>query len=88
VKAVADKGYDSQAVIEAVQGMGAEAVISTLSTRKERREIDKTLDKERNLAERLWREVKDFRRVATRDEKTDASHLAFVHVASLMALLR
>jgi hypothetical protein len=25
--------------------------------------------------------LKDFRRVATRDEKTDACHLAFVHVA-------
>jgi len=32
--------------------------------------------------------VKDFRRVATRYEKTDTSFLGFVHVASLMVLLR
>ena len=89
VKAVmADKGYDSKDVVEAVQAMGAEAVIPTLSTRKEQREIDKALYKERNLAERFWRRVKDFRRVATRYEKTDASFLAFIHVASLMVLLQ
>jgi transposase len=89
VKAViADKGYDSKAVVEAVEAMGAEAVIPTLSTRKQQREIDKALYKERNLAERFWRKAKDFRRVATRYEKTDRSYLAFVHVASLMILLR
>ena len=38
VKAViADKGYDSKEVVEAAQAMGAEAVIPTLSTRKEQR---------------------------------------------------
>jgi transposase len=89
VKAViADKGYDSKAVVEAVQGMGAEAVIPTLSTRKEQREIDKGLYKERNLAERFWRKAKEFRRVATRYEKTDRNYLAFVHVASIMILLQ
>jgi len=89
VKAViADKGYDSKAVVEVVQAMGAEAVIPTLSTRKQQRQIDKDLYEERNLAERFWRRVKDFRRVATRYEKTDQNFLAFVHVASLMVLLR
>ena len=44
VKAViADKGYDSKAVVEAVKAMGAQAVIPTLSTRKEQREVDKDL---------------------------------------------
>ena len=85
---IADKGYDSKAVVETVKAMGACAVIPTLSTRKEQREIDKDLYKERNLAERFWRRVKDFRRVATRYEKTDTSFLAFVHVASLMVLLQ
>jgi transposase len=89
VKAViADKGYDSKAVVEAVQAMGAQAVIPTLSTRKEQREVDKDLYRERNLAERFWRRLKDFRRVATRYEKTGRNFLAFVHLASLMVLLR
>ena len=89
VKAVmADKGYDSKAVVALVEAMGAQAVIPTLSTRKEQREIDKDLYKERNLAERFWRKVKEFRRVATRYEKTGRNFLAFVHVASIMVLLQ
>ena len=85
---IADKGYDIKAVVEAVKAMGAQAVIPTLSTRKEQREVDKDLYKERNLAERFWRRVKEFRRVATRYEKTGRNFLAFVHVASIMVLLQ
>jgi transposase len=89
VKAViADKGYDSKAVVEAVQALGAEAVIPTLSTRKQQRTIDKERYKDRNLAERFWSKIKQFRRVATRYEKTTRNFLAFIHVASIMVLLR
>ncbi len=85
---IADKGYDSKAVVAAVQTRGAEAVIPTLSTRKQQREIDKERYKDRNLAERFWNKVKQFRRVATRYEKTARNFLAFVQVASIMVLLR
>jgi transposase len=85
---IADKGYDSKAVVAQVQAMGAQAVIPTLSTRKEQREVDRDLYKERNLAERFWRKAKEFRRVATRYEKTARNFLAFVHVAALMILLQ
>ncbi len=85
---IADKGYDSKAVVALVQAKGAEAVIPTQSTRKEQREIDKERYKDRNLAERFWHKVKQFRRVATRYDKTARNFLAFVHVASIMVLLR
>jgi transposase len=85
---IADKGYDSKAVVEKVQARGAQAVIPTLSTRKEQRQIDKERYKDRNLAERFWSKLKQFRRVATRYEKTARNFLAFVHVASIMVLLR
>jgi transposase len=89
VKAViADKGYDSKAVVAAVEARGAEAVIPTLSNRKEQRTIDTDRYKDRNLGERFWSKVKQFRRVATRYEKTARNFLAFVHVASIMVLLR
>jgi transposase len=89
VKAViADKGYDSKEVVAKVESMGAEAVIPTLRTRKEQRQIDKERYKDRNLAERFWHKVKQFRRVATRYEKTARNFLAFVQVASIMVLLR
>ena len=82
------KGYDSKEVVAKVESMAAEAVIPTLRTRKEQRVIDKELYKDRNLAERFWHKVKQFRRVATRYEKTARNFLAFVQVASIMLLLR
>ena len=85
---IADKGYDSKAVVGAIEAKGGEAVIPTLSTRKEQREIDRERYKDRNLAERFWHKAKQFRRVATRYDKTARNFLAFVHVASIMVLLR
>jgi transposase len=55
---------------------------------KEQRQIDTERYKDRNLAERFWHKVKQFRRVATRYEKTARNFLAFVHVASIIVLLR
>ena len=36
----------------------------------------------------FWHKLKQYRRVATRYEKTAQNFLAFVHVASIMILLR
>ena len=85
---IADKGYDSKAVVEQVEAKGAEAVIPTLKTRAVQRSIDRDRYRDRNLAERFWRRVKEFRRVATRYEKTGRNFLAFVYLASIMVLLR
>ncbi len=40
---IADKGYDSQSVVEAVEELGAEAVIPSRSFRKEPRSYDRYL---------------------------------------------
>jgi transposase len=85
---IADKGYDSKAVVEAIESRGAEAVIPSLKDRKEQRAYDRDRDKDRNLAERFWSKLKQYRRVATRYEKTARNFLAFVHVASIMVLLK
>ena len=85
---IADKGYDSKAVVARVESMGAEAVIPTQKSRKEQRVIDAERYKDRNLVERFWSQAKQFRRVATRYEKTARNYLAFVHVASIMTLLQ
>ena len=86
--AIGDKGYDSDALVEAVEARGAEAVIPPRSNRVEPREYDKDRYKDRNLVERFWHKIKQYRRVATRYEKTARNFLAFVHVASIMVLLR
>lgn len=85
---IADKGYDSDAFVEAIESRGAEAVIPPKKNRVKQRVYDKHLYKERNLAERFINRIKRFRRVATRYEKTARNFLAFVRVASIMVLLR
>jgi transposase len=85
---IGDKGYDKQALVDAIEANGGEAVIPTLKTRKVQRGIDTDRYKDRNLVERFWATMKVCRRVATRYEKTARNFLAFVHVAATMVLLR
>jgi putative transposase len=85
---IADKGYDKQALVEAIESRGAVAVIPTQKGRREQRVIDARLYKERNLCERFWSKVKQYRRVATRYEKKAANFLAFVQVAAMMVMLK
>ena len=85
---IADKGYDSQEVVAAVEGKGGEAVVPSRSNAKTPRATDWARYKDRNLVERFWAKAKQYRRVATRYEKKAQNFLAFVHVASIMILLR
>ena len=85
---IGDKGYDSDKLVRVIEAKGAEAVIPPKSNRKEPRAHDRERYKDRNLAERFWSKAKQYRRVATRYEKSAQNFLAFVHVASIMILLR
>ncbi len=85
---IADRGYDSQALVDAVEAEGGEAVIPTRKSCKVQRVIDRERYKDRNLAERFWARVKQYRRAATRYEKTARNFLALVHLVSIMILLR
>ena len=84
---LADKGYDADALVKRIEAKGAEAVIPPKSNRKEPRDYDKDLYKERNLVERFMNRIKHYRRIATRYEKTARNFLGFVQVASIMVLL-
>jgi transposase len=84
---IADKAYDGDDFVAAIEGSGAEAVIPPKKNRIIQREYDKYIYKERNLAERFINRIKQYRRVATRYEKTARNFLAFVHVAAIMVLL-
>ena len=85
---ILDKAYDSDAVVRAAQRRGGEAVIPSKKNRKEPRDYDKHLYKERKKVEWFINLLKQYRRVATRYEKTARNFLGFVHVASIMILLR
>ena len=85
---IADKGYDSDALVQRIEARGAEAVIPPRANRTQARAYDKQLYKHRNLVERFLNRIKHFRRVATRYEKTKRNFLAFVQLASIMVLLQ
>jgi transposase len=85
---IADKGYDSQPVVDRIEARGGEAVIPSLANRARARAYYRERYRDRNLAERFWNKIKHYRRVATHYEKTARNFLAFVHVASIMLLLQ
>ena len=78
----------SDAVVDAAKRQGAKAVIPSKKNRKVPREYDKPLYKDRKKVEWFINLLKQYRRVATRYEKTARNFLGFVHVASIMILLR
>jgi transposase len=85
---VADKGYDKRALVAEIERRGAQAVIPTQKGRKRHRAVDPHWYRERNLVERFWSKVKQYRRVATRYEKKAVNFLAFVKVAAIMVMLK
>ena len=63
-------------------------VIPPRSHRKTLRAYDKALYKERNLIERFFNKLKQFRRVATRYDKLLVNFMGFVKIAALAIWLR
>lgn len=88
VKAVlGDKGFDSDALVEHIVALEAEAVIPSRKGRKKPRSYDTELYKERNKVERFFNRIKHYRRVATRYEKAVINYESFLHVACIMTWL-
>jgi transposase len=84
---VADKGYEADALIELLHNQGTEAVIPPRSNRIAPRRYSKRLYKARNLIERLFRRLKEFRRIATRYEKLDRHFPAMIMLACVCVWL-
>ena len=84
---IADKGYDANHVIEAIEKKGMTTVIPSTASRKHKRQIDEHLYKERHLVENFFCKIKRYRRVATRYEKTASNFLGFVLFASIRVWL-
>ena len=78
---IADKGYDADHFVAAIEAAGAQAVIPPRSNRLTQRSFDRYLYKDRNLVERFFARIKHFRRIATRYDKLALSFLSFVHLA-------
>lgn len=80
---LADRGYDADAIREEIANAGIEAVIPARKGRRHPAIHDRQKYKLRNLVERLFNKLKNWRRVATRYDKTASSYLGFVALASI-----
>lgn len=65
---IADKGYDANHFVEAIEAKGVQSVIPPRSNRLNPREYDRHWYKDRNLVERFFNRIKQYRRIATRYE--------------------
>ena len=85
---LADKGYDSDAIVNAIANNSADVVIPPKTNRTIQRHCDYALYKERNLVERLFNKLKQYRGLATRYCKTKTNFLGFLYLAAAMIWLK
>jgi transposase len=85
---MADTAYDSDQIRQAVADMGALAVIPNNPSRTKKHPLDTHLYAQRQLVECCIGKLKQFRRVATRFEKTARNYLAVVTLAAIVLWLR
>jgi putative transposase len=79
-----DAAYDSDALRGFLIGRGSTPVIQPNPTRKHVPPFDKARYRDRNVIERAFSHIKDWRRVATRYDKLARNFRATVTLAALM----
>ncbi len=85
---MADAAYDSDRLRQKIAEKGAVAVIPNNPSRATKYPVDKHLYAQRHLVECCFSRLKQFRRVATRFEKTARNYLAVVTLAAIILWLR
>jgi len=85
---MADTAYDADHLRQTIADKGAIAVIPNNPSRARKYALDKALYAQRHLVECCFSKLKQFRRVATRFEKTARNYLAVVTLAAIVLWLR
>jgi transposase len=85
---MADTAYDADLLRQAIADKGALAVIPNNPSRAQKHPLDKHLYAQRHLVECCFSRLKQFRRVATRFEKTARNYLAVITLAAIVLWLR
>jgi len=80
---IADKAYDTNALRAVLAGKGIVAVIPSIRRRKPLIPYDVIAYRDRNLIERMFGRLKDFRRIATRYDKLARNFLAATLLAAI-----
>jgi len=81
---IADKAYDANSLRQLLADRGARAVIPSTASRSRPIPYSKTAYRQRNLIERMFARLKDFRRVATRYDKLACTYVAAVCLAAIV----
>jgi len=85
---VADRAYDTEAMIRLAKEKDAVLVVPSKRNRKSPRLLYKSVYRRRNIIERIIGRIKDNRRIATRYEKTDTNYIAFLYLAAAIFNLK
>ena len=79
---IADKAFDSNTIIAALNERGAKVVISQHPRRAAPLKIDADIYKWRHLIENFFGKLKEFKRIAMQADKTDQSFSAMIYLAA------
>jgi transposase len=85
---IADKGYDADCVRACIREQCAVPNIPNRANRKRKYRWNKAIYRQRNLVERFFNKLKQFRHIATRYDKLGATFFAFIQLASIRIFLR
>jgi putative transposase len=83
-KIIADKAYDTDWLLYYLESEGIEALIPPKANRLQRRHIDYKAYKQRNVIERTINKLKQYRKIATRYEKTSPSFISLCYLAATL----
>lgn len=86
-RVVGDKGYSSSTIRRYLRRRGILLTIPRKSNERRRGKFDKSIYRQRNLVERCFNRLKQFRRIATRYEKKALNYLTMLTLASILLWL-
>lgn len=81
---IANRGYDTDAILEKAAGQNMDAVIPPKQNRKVQRAYDKHLYRLRHLVENAFEKLERWRGIATRYAKNDTTFLDAVQIRCLV----
>ena len=79
---LADRAFDSNAIIADLNERGADIVISQHPRRAQPLVIDADIYQRRHLIENFFCKLKEFKRIAMRADKTDKSFAAMIYITA------
>lgn len=79
---IADRAFDSNAIIADLDKRGAKVVIAQHQSRTKPLPLDAQIYQWRHLIENFFCKLKEFKRIAMRADKTDTSFSAIIHLTA------